>query len=129
MKEFTIKLKPENITFDDIHKVIEDAHSVNKDKGFTMRTASLTGNELKERIGKDGFCLVALDGEKLVGTLSIRFVKRNNWYANGVIPEYILAAVLPEYQGFHINSKLSNMIQQKKTQKQLKFTNILDLKK
>lgn len=109
MKNIVIKIKPENISFDDIHKIIASAHSANIDNGFTMRTASLTGEELKERIGEDGICLVALDDEKLVGTLSIRFVKRNTWYAKGIIPEYILAAVLPEYQGYHINSKLSNM--------------------
>ena len=72
-----------------------------------MRTANLTGEELKDRICEDGICFVALDGEKIVGTLSVRFVKRNKWYAKGIIPDYILAAVLPEYQGKHINSMLA----------------------
>lgn len=75
-----------------------------------MRTAKLTGNELKMRIGNDGVCFVAMDGEKIVGTLSVRFVNRNVWYTNGVIPDYILAAVLPNYQGKHINSMLAKEV-------------------
>lgn len=110
MGNIVVKEKPNNISFDEIHKVLESAHKNNIANGIIMKTASLSGEELEKRIGDDGVCFVALDGEKIVGTLSLRFVERNTWYAKGLIPDYILAGVIPEYQGMHINSMLANKV-------------------
>ena len=110
MGEIIIKEKPEEISFDEIHKVIYSAHEENLKKGLVMRTTTLTGEELKNRIGKDGICFVALDGEKIVGTISVRFVERDKWYAKGVIPDCILAGVIPEYRGKHISSMLEQKV-------------------
>lgn len=99
--------KPETLSYDAIHELLYAAHAVNRARGFVMRTAQLSGEELEKRIGRDGKCWVAFDGDKPVGTLSIRIVSRNAWYARGKVPDYMLAAVLPEYSGRHINSMLA----------------------
>lgn len=106
MEKIIIKEKPDNISFEEIHDVIYSAHEENLKNGIVMRTTTLTGKELKERIGKDGMCFVALDKEKIVGTISVRFVKRDKWYAKGIIPDCMLAGVIPEYRGKHISSML-----------------------
>lgn len=99
--------KPETLSYDAIHELLYAAHAENRARGFVMRTALLPGEALEARIGRDGKCWVAFDGDKPVGTLSIRIVNRNAWYARGKVPDYMLAAVLPEYTGRHINSMLA----------------------
>lgn len=101
--------KPASVSYEAIHELLWESNIHNRKQGFFLSTSMLCGDMLKQRIGNDGFCFVALDGEKLIGTLSIRFVERNKWYAKGKIPDYILAGVLPEYQGRHINSRLSEL--------------------
>lgn len=110
MSTITIKEKSEDISYEKIHSILEEAHKVNNQRGFHLRTASLDGSKIEKRIGEKGKCFVALDKEKVVGTISIRMVKRNCWYAKGEIPDYMLAGVLPEYQGKHINSMLAKKV-------------------
>ncbi len=103
-----IEEKDDSISYEIIHQVLEKAHQKHKENGFVLKTSKLSGEELKKRIGENGKCFVALHDGKVVGTLSVRLVKRNTWYAKGIIPDYILAGILPEYQGKHINTMLSN---------------------
>lgn len=110
MSKIKIIEKPENVPFDMIHDLLFAAHKVNRDAGINMSTAMLTGEEIENRIGKDGKCYIALENEKIVGTLSVRIVVRNTWYAKGQVPDYMLAGVLPEYQGRHINSRLAEKV-------------------
>lgn len=110
MGEIRIIEKPDWVTFDDIHLVLEQAHSVHHENGFVMITSHLTGEQLEKRIGEKGKCWVALDGKKIVGTISVRFVPRNTWYASGEIPDYMLAGVIPAYQGKGINSMLAQKV-------------------
>ena len=98
--------KPDTISFDAIHEVLWSANTQNRKDGIVLSTSKLDGNSIEERIGEDGYCFVALDNGKLVGTLSVRLIKRRSWYASGRIPDVMLGAVLPEYQGRHISTKL-----------------------
>ncbi len=107
MDEIRIIEKPDGISFDAIHDLLYEANAANRSQGLVMRTVLLTGDEIQKRIGEDGKCWVALCGDTPVGTLSVRVKERNAWYCHGEIPEYMLAAVLPEYTGKHINSALS----------------------
>ena len=108
--EFVYCEKPKTVSYDAIHELLWESNVYNREQGFILSTSKLPGEKLEQRIGKDGYCFVALDGEKLIGTLSIRFVERNTWYAKGWIPDYILAGVHPEYQGMHVNSILSELV-------------------
>lgn len=101
--------KPENITFDEIHELLWDANQKNRDDGFVLSTSEMSGNQLKKRIGADGHCFVALIDNQLVGTLSLRYLQRNSWFAKGKIADYMLAGVHPDFQGKHINTALSEL--------------------
>ncbi len=101
--------KPENITFDEIHELLWNANQKNRDDGFVLSTSEMSGDQLKNRIGTDGHCFVALIDNKLVGTLSLRYLYRNSWFAKGKIADYMLAGVHPDFQGKHINTALSEL--------------------
>lgn len=98
--------KPEYISFDKIHELLWRANKDNRDKGFILKTSELTGEQLKARLGTEGKCFVALDEGRLVGTISVRFMERNTWYARGRIADFMLFAIIPEYQKRHIGSLL-----------------------
>lgn len=108
-ENITICEKPDSITFDEIHELLWKANTKNREDGFVLTTSKIGGQDLQNRIGPDGLCFVALDGDKLVGTMSVRFLEKNTWYAKGKTPDFMLAGVLPEYQGKGIYSGLSKM--------------------
>ena len=91
-----------NEKWNDIQNVIYQSHEENRRNGVDIRNAHLTAKELKESLGIDGKCFIALDGNKIVGTCSVAFQNKKCWYANGLVAYTTLEAVLSEYKGKHI---------------------------
>ena len=104
--EILVQENNHDVSYDAIHELLWAANQDNRKNGFRLQTAELTGAQIEEKIGPDGICYVALDGERLAGTVSVCFSERNTWYYKGMIPEIILVGVLPEYQGQHVMSRL-----------------------
>ena len=102
--------KPDWISYDQIHDLLYQAHESNREKGFDVKTAHMTGEELEKHIGETGKCFVALDGDKLVGTTSYRILDRDYWCAKGKVVDRVLAGVSPDYKGKHISSMLFSKI-------------------
>lgn len=102
--------KPEYISFDNIHEVLWRANKDNRNIGFILKTSELSDEQLKARLGTEGKCFVALDKDCLIGTISVRFFERKTWYAMGKVADYMLAAVVPEYQNQKVNSLLSERV-------------------
>ncbi len=101
--------KPQHISFTDIHELLWEANQGNRERGFILKTSQYSASELEEYVGEDGKCFVAMDGDRLIGTLSIRFVERKRWYWTGRTAEYCLAAVHPDYRGKHVLSALTEV--------------------
>lgn len=97
--------KASEISWDAIHEILLAAHNDKNKDGGAQATAFLTGEELKEKVG-DGKCFVALMDGKMVGTGSVSIRERNYWYSRGKIAYYCFGAILPDYQGLGIYSKL-----------------------
>ena len=56
-----ITRKPESISWAEISSVVHQAHAPNRMHGVDIRNAHLTGEEMRESIGTDGDCFVAID--------------------------------------------------------------------
>lgn len=103
-------LKPEWISWDDIHNLLLLAHRNNIKKGLVMKVPQLSGDEFKNKIGKDGQCLVAFDNDTLVGTTSIAYFKGTHWYDKGkLVAQSLGTGILPSYQGLGIAEDLYNL--------------------
>ena len=91
--------KPEWVSWDDIHDVVWKAHENNRKKGVIMSYPSHKRKKIKEKVGKGGKMFIALDGDKLVGTLAL--IKRygKKWYCSGDYGYLCFGAVLSEYSG------------------------------
>lgn len=110
MNEIRIMPKPDWVSWNDIHELLFAAHSKNRDKGITMYNAIMSGEELKKKVG-DGLCVVALDGEKLVGLTAVDLTPKKRWYAKGKkVAHRMLSAILPSYQGIGIREDMDEYI-------------------
>ena len=107
MKQNEIKVseKPSNVSWDAISEVLHKAHIHNEEDGFVQYTVKITGEEIEKKVSS-GQCFVAMDGDKVVGTLSVARKNKNTWFAHGKVLYYMLLGILPEYQGKGIYRKL-----------------------
>ena len=101
MKESSIQIveKPDWVSWDDIKQCLYEAHSVNRAKGINMAHYQWPAEKIRGSLGENGFMLVALDGDKLVGTAGIGEKFGNKWYVKGRYAYECYASVLPEYAG------------------------------
>ena len=91
--------KPDWVSWDVIHNVLWKAHEHNREKGIIMSYPSLSGGEIKAKIGDKGKMFIALDGEKVVGTLALIKKTGKKWYCSGNYGYLCFGAVLPDYSG------------------------------
>ena len=98
--------KPDWVSWDKIHEVLVEANAKNRSKGINMRKPGLLGDEIRKEIGDDGVMLVALDGQKVVGTAALLVKQNKTWYNDGRYGYLCFAAVLPSYNGKGIYKQL-----------------------
>lgn len=91
--------KPDWVSWDDIHVILNKAHEKNRRRGIKMRKASLSGEKIKEELGDSGVMFVAMDIDSVVGTAALVPRSGNSWYNNGPYGYMCFASVLPEYSG------------------------------
>lgn len=97
--EIQIIEKPQWVSWDMVHDVLWEAHSKNRENGVIMSYPSLSGEELKNMIGDHGKLFVAVECEKMVGTLALIVKTGKKWYNSGKYGYLCFGAVLPEYSG------------------------------
>ena len=98
-KEIIICEKPDSVSWEQISKVLVNAHKPNLEKGIFMRYPFLPPEEIRARIEGRGVMLVAMDGDKPVGTGAVLFLDKNFWYGSGKFAYCCFASILPEYSG------------------------------
>ena len=96
--------KPDFVTYEMIRQVVHEAQAAHPE--VKLDTEKATAGEIQEKVGDDGEMFVALDGEKLVGTMAICPEKCGKWYIKGRPAAVRFIAVLPEYGRRHIASDL-----------------------
>lgn len=100
MEEIKVMPKPDGVSFDDIHELLAAAHKKNHEKGIVLSYSQMTGNQIKEKLGEEGRCWVAMDGDKLVGTTSVTFFQGKNWWNKGKkVAHGCFTGILNQYQG------------------------------
>ena len=78
------------MSWDEIHNVLWEAHEDNRSKGVVMDNNSLPGDKIRDRIGKDGKLFVALDDDKVVGTLALKKRQERNGIVLEIMDTYVL---------------------------------------
>lgn len=117
MNTIDIIEKPDSIPFEVIQGIIQEAHAENIKKGIVTRTATMSAKELEDRVGKDGVCFVAMDGDTVAGTMSCKEGTVHSWFHNGRTFKVLLIGVLPAYQGKGITSMLFKAVEEEAKQR------------
>lgn len=99
--------KPEWVSWEDIKQCLLLSHESNRAKGVNMAHYQWPAEEIAKYMGDTGHMLVALEGEKLVGTAGLKEKTRRDWYYNGQCGYMCFAGVLPEYNGKGIYKALT----------------------
>lgn len=100
--------RPDSVSWDEIHAVLYAAHSVNLAEGFCQATGNLSGKDLADTVG-NGVCFIAMDGDKVIGTASVKKRSLSTWFSRGDTAYFMAAGVLPEYQGKGVYKTLNNL--------------------
>lgn len=110
MEEIKVMEKPEWVSWDDIRNLLNEAHKKNIEKGITMNTTTMSGEEIKKYIGEEGRCFVAFCGNQLIGTTSARITIGRKWYDKGkIVSKGAMSAILPRFQGMGILEEMNEL--------------------
>lgn len=97
MSELKYMLKPDWISWESIRDCIVRAHETNNKNGFRMHNQVMSVQELEDYL-RNAYCFVAVQGDKVVGTNSLKIIKPKCWWANGDVGYECLTAIIPEYR-------------------------------
>lgn len=99
-KDASIKIieKPDWVSWDEIHNVLWKAHEQNRQKGIVMQLPTRSAEELQKYVG-EGKMFVAINDDKVIGTLALVIKEGKQWYNRGSYGYVCLGAVLPDYSG------------------------------
>lgn len=110
MEEIKVMPKPDWVSWDDIHKLLMAAHKRNIEKGMTMNTTTMSGEDLKKHLGDEGRCFVAFCGDQLVGTTSVSISVGKKWFDKGkIVSKGAMSAILPKFQGMGILEEMNEL--------------------
>ena len=109
MEEIEYMEKPDWVSWEEVLACLHDAHKVNKIKGFIMSGYDMTVEKFKNTLG-DGQCFVALDGNRVVGVVAVRFLKSRRWCSFRKKVAYTcLDGILRAYQGTDVFPSLNSL--------------------
>ena len=80
--ELKFMLKPDWVSWESVKDCLVSAHEYNRKRGFNMYHSTLSAQKLADYL-KDGYCFVALNGDKVVATCSLKVLTSQNWWAKG----------------------------------------------
>ena len=70
MDNIRIEEKPDWMSWDDVHELLAEAHQSNFKKGIILKYALMPGEQIRKKLGEEGCCWIAFDGDKPVGSIS-----------------------------------------------------------
>lgn len=106
-------IKPDWVSWDEIHELLLAAHKKNIEKGVVMNTTTMTGEEIKNYLGESGRCIVALCGNELVGTTSVKIAIGKSWFDKGkTVAKGTMSAILKHYQGLGLLEEMNELTNQ-----------------
>jgi len=111
MGDIQYMIKPDWISWDAVQECQRKAHEVtNNSNGIHMTVQDYSGEQLRDSIGENGYCFIALDNEKVVGVHGVRFFIGNRWWSKGKKVAYnCMDGILPEYQGTDVYFELADL--------------------
>ena len=107
MKDICIIPRPQNVSWTQIKECLMISHESNRSKGIHMSHYLWSAEKIGEFVEESGVMFVALDGEKVVGTLGIKEKIGNYWFIKGRYAYLCFGSMLPDYRGYGVYKALN----------------------
>ena len=101
--------KPDGVSWDAIKDCLTTSHAENRERGIRMSHYRMTPEKIASIIGDRGVLIIAMDGNKVVGTAGISEREYHTWYAKGIVGYLCFDAILPDYRGRGIFQRMDKM--------------------
>ena len=99
MNSIEILVKPDWVSWEEIHDVLWKSHAQNREDGIAMGHQNLTGEGIRDLLGDYGTMFVAIIDGRVVGTAAVIIKETNFWFGKDNYAYCCFASVLPEFEG------------------------------
>lgn len=96
----TVLEKKDSIPYDDIVRILHDAHKSLVEKGMNFGASRQNAQDIENRLSDDGKFIIAKIGDQIVGVGAVNTcILNHKWYGKGRVAKYDLLGVASEYKG------------------------------
>ncbi len=109
MSDNTIRIipKPESVSWQEVKDCLVVAHEINQTKGINMSHFQWPSDQIGEYVESSGVMFLAMDGDRVVGTLGIKERIGNYWFVKGKYAYLCFGSMIPSYNGRGIYRSLN----------------------
>ena len=109
MSDNTIRIvpKPEEVSWQEVKECLVFAHEINRKKGINMSHYQWPAEQIGEYVDSSGVMFLAMDGDKVVGTLGIKERIGDYWFVKGKYAYLCFGSMIPSYKGRGIYKSLN----------------------
>ncbi len=104
--------KPDNVSWQEVKNCLVVAHEINRKNGINMSHYQWPAEQIGEYVASSGEMFLAMDGDKVVGTLGIKERVGNYWYAKGKYAYLCFGSIIPSYKGRGIYKSLNEVCEE-----------------
>ncbi len=110
MVEIKVMPKPDWVSWEDIHQLLLKANKTNEKKGFSVAGLTCPPEELEKQM-KNGLCVIATHGNKLVGVSACSLNCTKRWYnKKSKSARKFLSGILKSYQGCGVLGEIDKVL-------------------
>ena len=107
-RNIRIVQKPDTVSWQQVKDCLMEAHMENRSRGILLSHPLWPAEQIGSFVEESGVLFVALDGERVVGTLGVKEKTGNYWFVKGRYAYLCFGSILPDYQGQGIYKALND---------------------
>ena len=110
---FSMEEKTEAVSFEQIAEVLHDAHQSNIEKGMQFASAFVTGEESREKVGKDGVIYLIREKNEIAAVGAIKYRQWNKWFCKDTLcGDILLVGVREKYKGYGLSKMMYHKLEE-----------------
>ena len=110
MNDNTIRIipKPEIVPWQEVKECLVVAHEINRKKGINMSHYQWSAEQIGDYIDTSGVMFLAMEGDRVVGTLGIKERIGDYWFVKGKYAYLCFGSIIPSFKGLGIYKSLND---------------------
>lgn len=110
---FSMEEKTEAVSFDQIAEVLHDAHQSNIEQGMQFASAYITGEEIREKVGKEGSIYLIRKENEIAAVGAVKYRQWNKWFCKDMLcGDILLVGVREKYKGYGLSKMMYHKMEE-----------------